>query len=239
MKAGAVIVSAGRGKRLAKGDKALLNLGGEPLFSRALKTFTAIKEIREIVLVLRKSNFSLAKKFVTGKKVSLTEGGTKRADSVFKGLSALSDEVDYVLIHDAARPFVSKKVIFGMLKELKKHPAVICGLKCPDTIKVVKQGCVKRTLSREGVYLIQTPQGFKKKVIVEAYRKSRGRKFTPLEVSRSGKKRTKLLTGFTDDAQLLEAMGRRVKVIAGDIFNFKITYLRDFQLAGIIANERL
>jgi len=227
-KVGVVIVSAGKGKRLAKGDKATLRLSGKPLFCKALLSFKSIKGIKEIVLVLRKENLPLARKQISSKggsasgrkakNITLVEGGVKRADSVFKGLLALSENIEYVLIHDAARPFVTKKTILEILKELKKHPAVICGLRCPDTLKLVKKGFVEKTLSREDVYLVQTPQGFRKKAIVSAYKRFRGKK-------------------LTDDAQILEAIGKRVKVIYGDIFNFKITYPRDFRLAKIISDE--
>ena len=226
---GVVIVSAGEGKRFKK-DKATLRLSGKPLFCKSLNTFKSIKEIKEIVLVLRKSNFTLAKKHISSKGgfalggkakfVSLVEGGAKRADSVSKGLSALSKDTEHVLIHDAARPFVTKKTILDILRELKKHPAVICGLRCPDTLKLVKEGVVRKTLNREDVYLIQTPQGFKKRVIVEAYKKLRKKK-------------------FTDDAQMLELLGKRVKVIPGDLLNFKITYPEDLKLAKVVCDERL
>ena len=220
MKVGVVIVSAGKGERLAKGDKATLRLSGKPLFCKSLNTFKSIKGIKEIVLVLRKSNFALAKKQIKSKNITLVEGGTKRADSVFKGLSALSKDIEYVLIHDAARPFITKKVILDILKELKNHPAVICGLRCPDTLKLVKKGVVKKTLNREDVYLIQTPQGFRKKVILQVYKKFKKRR-------------------FTDDARMLEIIGKKIKVIPGDLLNFKITYPEDLKLAKIICHERL
>lgn len=225
MKIGVVIVSAGKGKRLAKGDKATLRLSGKPLFCKSFNTFKSIKGIGEIVLVLRKSNFALAKKHI--KDIRLVEGGVKRADSVFRGLSALSEDIEYVLIHDAARPFVTKRIILDILKELKKHPAVICGLKCPDTLKLIKKGVVKKTLSREDVYFIQTPQGFGKKTIIQAYKKFRKRRFIPPK------------TGLTDDAQMLEIIGKKIKVIPGDLLNFKITYPEDLKLAQIICHERL
>lgn len=237
MKIGVVIVSAGKGKRLAKGDKATLRLSGKPLFCKSFNTFKSIKGIGEIVLVLRKSNFALAKKHIfskgesasdgKGKDIRLVEGGVKRADSVFRGLSALSEDIEYVLIHDAARPFVTKRIILDILKELKKHPAVICGLKCPDTLKLIKKGVVKKTLSREDVYFIQTPQGFRKKTIIQAYKKFRKRRFIPPK------------TGLTDDAQMLEIIGKKIKVIPGDLLNFKITYPEDLKLAQIICHERL
>jgi len=218
-KVGVVIVSAGKGKRLKRRDKAILKLENKPLFCKSLSTFKNIKGIKEIVLVLRKENFPLAKKYIKAKFITLVEGGVKRADSVFKGLSALSKDTEYVLIHDAARPFISKKTILDILKELKKHPAVICGLRCPDTLKLVKRGLVKKTLSREGVYLIQTPQGFRRKVILQAYKKFKKRRFTPPK------------TGPTDDARILEAIGKKIKVIPGDLLNFKITYPEDLKLA--------
>ncbi len=224
-KVGVVIVSAGKGKRLIKGDKATLRLSGKPLFCKALSTFKSIKGIREIVLVLRKENFPLAKKHVKSKNITLVKGGVKRADSVFEGLSALSKDIEYVLIHDAARPFVTKKTILDILKELKKYPAVICGLRCPDTLKLVRKSLVEKTLNREGVYLIQTPQGFRRKVILQAYGKFRKRNLTPPKA------------GLTDDAQMLEIIGKKVKVIDGELLNFKITYPQDLKLAKIICHE--
>jgi len=219
-KVGVIIVSAGRGKRLAKGDKAIFKLDNQPLFCKALNTFSKIKQITEIVLVLRKTNFALAKKYTKGKNVKIVEGGAKRADSVFKGLLALSEDTGYVLIHDGARPFVTKKIILNMIGELKKHSAVICGLKCPDTLKLVKNGFVKETLDRVDKYLIQTPQGFKKEKIVSAYKKLKTK-------------------NLTDDSQLLEIMDEKVKVILGDLLNFKITYSQDLKLAKIICDEKL
>lgn len=228
---GAVIVSAGSGKRLARGDKAVLNLAGKPLFYRALEVFCSVKAIKEIVLVLRKDNFPLAKKFISskgckGKRIILVEGGAKRADSVFKGLSALREETDNVLIHDGARPFVSKKLIFNILKELKKYPAVTCGLKCPDTLKLVKQGVIKKTLDRDSVYFIQTPQAFRKKLILKAYKGLKERKPVPTAAR------------FTDDAQILEALGKPVRVVAGDILNFKVTYPEDLDLARKLSRTK-
>ncbi len=218
MKVGVVIVLAGKGKRLAKGDKAALSLDRKPLFCKALTAFKGIKGVKEIALVLRKSNFSLARKFIKDENVTLVEGGAERADSVFKGLLSLGKDIDYVLIHDGARPFVTKRIILDILKELKKHPAVICGLKCPDTLKLVKQGFVKKTLAREDIYFVQTPQGFKRKIIVEAYGKFKKRR-------------------FTDDARMIEAMGKPVKVIKGDALNFKITYPQDILLAKAVSSQ--
>ena len=97
------------------------------------------------------------------------------------------------------------------MKELKKYPAVICGIAAKDTLKRVNKGLVKETLSRDDVYYIQTPQGFRKDDILKAYRKVK--------------------QDVTDDAQLFERMGKKVKIVEGSSLNIKITYPEDVVLA--------
>ena len=218
MNIGVVIACAGEGKRLGK-DKSILSLKGKPLFWYAVNTFQKIRKIKQIVLVLKKKHFKLAKKLIKNKKVSLVKGGREREDSVYNGLFNLKKDIDYVLIHDGARPFVSKELILRIIKNLRKYSAVICGIKTRDTLKIVEGGFVKKTLKRENIYLIQTPQGFKKNLILSAYK--------------SKKKK------IYDDAQSLEIMGKKIKIVEGDIFNFKITYPEDLYLAKVIGNERL
>jgi len=215
MNVGAVIVGGGKGRRLGKEDKALLNLEGEPLFCHAYKTFKQIKQIKQIIIVLKKKHFALAKKVISGREVLFIEGGRERMHSVYNGIVSLRKEIDYVLIHDAARPFVSRKIILNVLKELRKHPAVICGHCAKDTVKIIEKSFVKKTIERSSVFLSQTPQGFKKDLIVKAYKKFKNRK-------------------FTDDAQAVELFGQRVKVVKGALRNFKITYPDDIVLANKI-----
>ena len=219
-RAAVVIVCAGAGRRLGYKDKATLKLEDRPLFCKSIKAFEKIKQIKQIVLVLQKKNFFLARKYTKGKKVSLALGGKERKDSVYNGLSALDKDIEVVLIHDGARPFVSKKVVTRMLSELKSHDAVICGIRAPDTVKLLKGSFVKKTLKREDIFLAQTPQGFRKDLLLSAYRKF-GRR------------------NLTDDSQFIELAGKKVKVIEGDSSNFKITYLKDLKLAKAISNERL
>jgi len=216
VKVGVVIVCAGRGERLGSEDKAVLNLGGIPLFCHSLKVFESIKEVKQIVLVLRRSHFALAEKIISAKagrkKVTLAEGGRERKDSVCNGLGALGKDIDYVLVHDGARPFIKKKVVERILEQLRKHPSVICAVSPSDTLKYVEKKHVKATLSRGKVLCVQTPQGFKKKLLIDAYAKL-------------GKR-----LAF-DDAQAVEYLGRRVKVIEGDVDNIKITYPQDLKYA--------
>jgi len=219
---GIVIVCAGKGKRLGRIDKASLGLNGKPLFWHALKVFCTIATVREIVLVLQKQHFAKVEKLIRStfpsglfrnKRIIVTAGGRERSDSVHNGLHALSDDVDCVLIHDGARPFVSRKLILRIIQALRSAPAVICAVTSRDTLKRVRSGFVAETLDRSDIVLVQTPQGFKKDVIFDAYRR-----------------RARSRRAF-DDAQLLEHRGVRVKVIEGEIGNFKITYPEDITLA--------
>jgi len=217
VKVGVVIVCAGSGKRLGSEDKAVLNLGGIPLFYHSLKVFESIREVKQIVLVLRRSHFALAERIISvkagkKKKIALAEGGRERKNSVCNGLGALDKDIDYVLIHDGARPFIKKKVIERILEQLRKYPSVICAVSPNDTLKYVEKKYVKATLPRGKVLCVQTPQGFKKKLLMDAYAKLGER------------------LAF-DDAQAVEYLGRRVKIIEGDVDNIKITYPQDLRYA--------
>lgn len=219
-KVGVVIVCAGEGKRLGKVDKAKVLIDGTPLYLKSIQVFKGIKPIKKIVLVLRKKHLPLAKKKINDPNVILVEGGNQRKDSVSNGISALDKNINYVLIHDGARPFVRKALIKAILDQLHKYPAVICGIRSPDTLKIVRNSYVKSTLDRRNIFLIQTPQGFKKSLLLKAYKKIKNK-------------------AFTDDAQLLEFFGKRVKVVSGEISNFKITYPQDVKLARAIDYEKL
>jgi len=215
---GAVIVCAGQGRRLGR-DKAAIRLEGKPLFYHAYKLFKDIKEIKQIVIVLRRKNFSFARTLIKDKRVSLVEGGVRRQDSVFSGLSRLDKNIGYVLIHDGARPFTPKAVIAEMLKNVKRYPAVICAVKSRDTLKKVRGNFVKNTLNRNDLVMVQTPQVFKKNLIMDAYRKFNHK-------------------DTFDDAQLFEFMKKKVKIVNGSYFNIKITYPYDMILANAIIKQK-
>lgn len=203
-----IIVCAGTGKRLGKIDKAVLPLAGKPLFYHTFCAFALMKTIDQIILVLRKKHFALARKLISDPRLCLVEGGLQRKDSVLNGLLAVGKNIDFVLIHDGARPLISRKVIALMIRTLKKWPAVICGVSSKDTVKIVEKGVIRKTLPRENIFLIQTPQGFHKTVIEEAYKKIGNKK-------------------IYDDAQAVELRGGKVRVIDGNRTNMKITYPED------------
>lgn len=215
---GLVIVCAGKGRRLGV-DKATLKLSGKPLFYHSYSLFRKIKSIKQIIIVLRKEHIVLAKSSIKDKRVLCIKGGEERKDSVLNGLYALNKEINYVLVHDGARPFTSRKVIMKVIKELKKFPAVICGVKSKDTLKSSSGNFVKKTLNRKNIFLIQTPQGFKKEILLKAYDKLKGR-------------------NIFDDAQIIESAGGRVRIVEGSFSNIKITYPQDLFFARAILKSK-
>ena len=210
MKIGVVLVCAGVGKRFGKGDKAITKLSAKPLFLHALKAFLSIKAVWQVALVMREKNFSVANRYARDKRIVLVEGGKERQDSVYNGLCSLDKKITHVLIHDGARPFVDKATILRVMNALKKHPAVICAVAAKDTIKVVKNKAVSLTLDRNKLVCVQTPQGFKKDLIIKGYKRLRKKK-------------------VFDDAQVVELMGKKVKIVCGSEDNIKVTYKEDLK----------
>lgn len=211
----AIIVAAGEGRRLGKKEKPLLKLAGKPLFYYSVEEFCKIKAIKKIILVLKLKNIPLARRLLKNPKLSFVEGGLRRQDSVYNGIVALQGEFKYIIVHDAARPFVKKELILKVIKELKKYPAVICGLPVNDTLKKVVNKEVRYTLPRDNIYQIQTPQGFRLDYLMKSYSHLKKQY-------------------FTDEASLLERINKRIKVIEGDVLNFKITYPYDIKLARMV-----
>jgi len=176
--------------------------------------FEEIDEIDEIVLVLRKENLDRGEEFKKyfRKLLHIVPGGRERGDSVFNGLKIVKG--DRVLIHDGARPLVSSKLIKRVIKELDRHPAVVPCTRIPDTVKNIEESKVQGIVDRNSIVAIQTPQGFKRDLIFEAYKRA-------LKEKRY----------FTDDSTLLEEMlGIKSHCVEGEKNNIKITYEEDIKL---------
>ncbi len=211
MRLALVLVCAGKGKRL-KRDKPVLSIHGKPLFYHAYRAFKNILAIKQIVMVMRQEHIKPAARLVDDARVCFVPGGEFRRDSVLNGLYALDENITHVLIHDGARPLVTKRVIDGLIVGLKQHNAVICALVARDTLKIVKGDRVERTMARENIVSVQTPQGFRKELIFKAYKNLKR-------------------ADFYDDAQLVERLGEPVLVVEGDMRNIKITYPGDIEFA--------
>ncbi|MBN2119941.1 MAG: 2-C-methyl-D-erythritol 4-phosphate cytidylyltransferase [Candidatus Omnitrophica bacterium] len=217
MKTDAIIVAAGKGKRMGAKPKAFLALGSKPILFYSLKTFQKHPKISEIILVVRKNQIKKAEDLVrrygfnkTGKVIA---GGRQRKDSVVNGLESISPKAKYVLIHDAARPFVKKELITRIISALEKYEAAVPGIPAKDTLKSVNsQKIVKSTLDRRNIYQIQTPQGLRVKLIKNLLAKSKKAK------------------NVYDDVILIEKH-KEVKIIPSSPSNFKITTPHDLSLA--------
>lgn len=206
-KIGAVIVAAGKGRRMGEDiPKQFLNVKGRPMVFHSVWAFVSCPRIHQVVLVTGKDHISLCREiFPQEEKIKIVPGGAERADSVRAGLAALDQDVSYVLVHDGARPYVGTETIEKVLEETLKTGAAIPAVKPKDTIRTREQ-----VLDRDGLFSVQTPQGFRKDVLEQAYA--------------DGEE-----TGFrgTDDASYVEQMGIRVSVVSGDYGNIKITTKED------------
>ena len=216
MKYAVILLCAGKGKRLKKkADKAFVRIGNTPLFYYSYSTFSKLKYFSQIVIVARKKYFNLIRRYTKNNHLTLVTGGQRRQDSVYKGLTVVRDDIDYVFIHDGARPFVAGKLINTVKNNVIKFNAVIPAIRHKDALKIVKKGFVKKSLDRDNLWYVQTPQAFRKGLLFEAYGRFR-------------KKRV------YDDADMVMFLGSKVKIVEGDYLNIKITYPEDLFLAEAI-----
>lgn len=226
----AIVLAAGKGKRMGTSiQKQYLELDGKPLIYYALKAFEE-SPVEEIILVTGKEEVEFCRKEIVEryglKKVSkIVAGGAERYHSVFEGLKAL-DHCDYVLIHDGARPCVTRAVIEAAMEGAVDYDACVIGMPVKDTVKIADESeYASVTPDRSRLWQIQTPQAFQYSLIYEAYQKL----FTSAEYQ----------TGVTDDAMVVESMtDRRVKLIRGDYSNIKVTTPEDMVIARVLMEQK-
>lgn len=234
MKTAAIVLAAGRGKRMeADVAKQYLLLSGKPVLFYALEAFQN-SEVDEIVLVTGQDEISYCKKeiverFGFDKVTHIVAGGKERYHSVHQGLEAL-DECDYVLIHDGARPFVTPEIIRRTILCAMQKEACIAGMPSKDTVKLSDEnGFVKETPNRSTVWTVQTPQTFSFPLIRDAYRVLMERE---MELKHKG-------VQITDDAMVVEYLsGKKVKLVEGSYENIKITTPEDLDVAEAFLSKR-
>jgi len=232
MKVMVIIPAAGLGTRMASStataqgrtrSKQFAQLEGVPILIHTLRKFAQTQEISEIWVAMRKSESELfreeVRKHDLGQKVHIVEGGEHRQQSVANALNALrAAEDDIVLVHDAVRPFVTAETIAAVIAAVKKHGAAIAGVPAVDTIKQVERiadgAVITTTIPREMIVQAQTPQGFRFGVLKKAFDDATAEGFLG-----------------TDEASLLERLGRPVHVVMGSARNIKITTPADLELA--------
>lgn len=231
----AIIPAAGLGLRLKKKvPKALVKVNRRPIFIHTLVKISQHPYVKEIIVVAPHKYKGVFKnyirKFRIAKKTKVISGGLTRRESVENGLSHIDPQCHLILIHDAVRPFVSYKLISAVVNQARRHKAAVLGLPVRATLKkseplrgarkVNKGIFVVKTVNRDNLWEIQTPQVFNKRLILKAFRRFKNR-------------------SFTDDASLVEKMGVRVALVKGSRFNIKITTPEDLLIARSIGAPNL
>jgi 2-C-methyl-D-erythritol 4-phosphate cytidylyltransferase len=221
---GILLAAAGRGERAGAGEpKQFRPIGGVPMLLRAIRPFAQHPRVCQIVVALPAEHAAAPPSWlseVVGGRLCLVAGGTTRAASVHAALGALPQECSLVLVHDAARPFVSPETIDAVIAAAGTGAAVVPAVPVSDTLKRTAEGDphVLETVERAGLWRAQTPQGFPRGMLEEAFRGA----------ERSGD------WGFTDEAALVEAAGHPVVVVPDHSSNIKVTTAEDLALAEAI-----
>ncbi|MFH1245630.1 MAG: 2-C-methyl-D-erythritol 4-phosphate cytidylyltransferase [Candidatus Omnitrophota bacterium] len=213
------IVLAGGYSRRMKMDvpKQVLNIAGRPLLAYTLDVFEQTKEIDSIILVSHKKIISRCQSLIAEygfKKVEqICPGGRTRQESVFNALKEIKP-CTYVLVHDGVRPLLTEKIILDIIKAVKRFKAASCAIKATDTIVEAKSGMLNAVLSRDKLWQIQTPQAFRFDLLLRAHNQARERK----------------IKDASDDAQLMLALRRKVKLVTASPGNIKVTTPADLSL---------
>jgi 2-C-methyl-D-erythritol 4-phosphate cytidylyltransferase len=226
-KVAVIVVAAGKGERFGGNEnKIFAKIDGQPLFLRSIQAFVNRDDVCQTILVVSTEDHEQVKEKYGANigfmGVKLVVGGSERTDSVANGLAAVREEAEFIAIHDAARPCVSEAMIDAVFAEVPKSGAAVLAAPLRGTIKRAGESrVVDATISREGLWEAQTPQVFKRSVILEAY-----------------ERRGEFEGQATDDAQLVEAGGHPVVLVESDFTNLKITTRADMNLASAILKFR-
>jgi len=217
MKVGAIIPAAGRGKRIgASVPKQFLKIQGKPLLHHTLTVFAFCKLIDYVVLVMPRADVDEMGEDWLNKYEIVREvvvGGDQRQDSVYNGFNSLEEGTDIVVVHDGVRPFVTPQMITATVEAAQQHGAAITAIPVSDTVKQAADGFVKQTVPRDGLWRVQTPQAFQRRLLQQAFKKAKKDSYYG-----------------TDEGSLVEYLGKRVKIVPGSELNIKITRKEDLAL---------
>jgi len=215
-----IVVAAGRGARMGGATaKAFVPLGGVPMLVYSLRTLAQISGLTSLILVVGAEYVGQAEEVLDRLgpwpvAIQVVSGGAERQDSVAAGLALVDASAHVILIHDAARPFVSLACAEACATDAAAHGAAIVAVPVRDTVKVVDDHTIAQTLDRQRIWLAQTPQAFRSTILRAAYAQAR---------------RDGMLA--TDDAALVERLGATVRIVLGEPANQKITTPDDLRWA--------
>jgi 2-C-methyl-D-erythritol 4-phosphate cytidylyltransferase len=224
---GVILPAAGQSSRFRdKEKKPFVNLDGRAVWLRTVEHFVTRKDVALCVIVVNKDDQEMFRRRYTANiafmNVRIADGGSERFESVANGLAMLPPEVDFVAVHDAVRPCITDALIETVFAKAAQTGAAILATPVTDTLKEVDGNHqIKQTKSRQGLWLAQTPQVFRRDWLTEAYAN-----------------RGKFGKSITDDAQLVEAAGHAVHVVEGSPSNIKITAKGDLLLADAILKSQ-
>ena len=214
----AVVPAGGLGRRMGgRLPKQFRELAGVPILARTLRALARSRALTGLVVAVPAARVEDTRRLLARlrvRPVTVVAGGAERQESVWLGLQAVPADVEMVLVHDAVRPFVSPALVERVLGAARRVGAATCGLPVRETVKRVRDAAVEATLDRDGLWLVQTPQAFRRSLLWEAHDKAR----------RDGRL-------GTDDAVLVEWLGAAVAMVPGLPENLKITTPADLRAA--------
>ncbi|MFL2100806.1 2-C-methyl-D-erythritol 4-phosphate cytidylyltransferase [Desemzia sp. FAM 23989] len=225
-----ILLAAGQGKRMKKDrNKVWLSLMGKPLIERALETFLKDPCCVHIIVTVNPDEVEMLEELIeaefpnTDKPISLVIGGSERQYSSYNGLQCLKDpENGYVMIHEAARPFLEQDFIDQLNEGMQQTGGAILAVPPKDTIKQVSNGIIEKTILRESVWQAQTPQAFRSSLVLEAHEKATSDNFFG-----------------TDDASVVERIFSQIKIVPGNYYNIKMTTPEDWVTGEAILHHQL
>lgn len=230
---GVVVVAAGAGVRAGPGEpKQFRPILGVPMLLRALRAFLSHPDVRRVVVALPPGYAERPPEWLgklRGERLECVAGGAQRVDSVRAGVQALPEDTTVILVHDAARPFVSRGTIDAVIARARAGVGAVAAVPASDTLKEVGTSDqltprVARTVDRERIWRAQTPQGFPRQMLVSAYAQLRAANGTAPPPP-------------SDDAEVCERAGYPVELIPDSPYNFKVTTADDFRIAEALARE--
>jgi 2-C-methyl-D-erythritol 4-phosphate cytidylyltransferase len=222
---GVVIVAAGAGVRAGPGEpKQFRPIAGVPMLQRALRPFLERRDVGLVVVTLPTGAIERPPQWLArqiGRRLAVVAGGATRAESVQAGLARLGEPPAVVLVHDGARPFASAEIIEAVISRARSGLGAVAAVPVGDTLKdVADDGRICGTVSRARLWRAQTPQGFPGTMLTAAYARWPTSAATP-----------------TDDAEVVERAGFPVEVVAGSVYNLKVTTVDDWRVAEALARE--
>lgn len=226
MTATAVIAAGGKGTRMGAGfNKVFMKLGDDAVIMHTMRVFEKNPRIDEIVVVTGAEDIgrlkALAKAGGITKLKAAVEGGSSRRESVYNGIQLAAGDI--IAVHDGARALITQDAIDAVIRDAELFGAAALGVTCKDTLKSADaEGFISGTLDRSSTYLIQTPQAFKRDIIISAHERARAEGVEA-----------------TDDCALAERMGVKVKITEGSYENIKLTTPEDMIIGGEILRRRI